>query len=68
VRIRPIVRNSGLTTLQLADAFIELVERYWVVRTWRKCPPGTPPEEAEAIGNLERLTATRYGRRKYRTS
>jgi len=68
VRIGPLMRDVGMDKRQLVDAATELVERYWIVSTWRKLAPGVPKEETRPIEELDRLTTTRFGRRKYRTT
>ena len=49
------------------DAIFELGERYWITIQWGKAAPDATAEDRPLAG-IHRLTTTRFGRRKYRSS
>ena len=58
VRIRPLLRWSGLTCDELCTAVNELHERGWVKTTWRTSRPDLP----ERVREVDRVTTTHQGR------
>jgi hypothetical protein len=68
MRMRPIVRHLGLEPAILVAAITELVDRYWITLVWRPALPGTPEDEPRPHTDIDRLTTTRFGRKKYRST
>lgn len=57
VRTRQLQRFGGLERDALIEALLELHERYWVVFNYRREADGSD-------GGIDRVTVTRFGRRK----
>jgi hypothetical protein len=68
LRLRPLVRALGMDERAFADAVNDLVERYWIRIVWRKAALAAPEDEPPALADIDRLTTTRFGRRKYRST
>jgi hypothetical protein len=68
MRLGPLLRGLAMDRRLLIDAVNELKERYWITIVWREAAPGTPEDEPRPLDEVERLTTTRFGRRKYRTT
>jgi hypothetical protein len=70
MRVGPLLRglgSLGLDERTILDAIVELGELYWITIAWRKTAPGATGAEKPLAG-IDRLTATRFGRRKYRSA
>jgi hypothetical protein len=67
-RLKPLLRNLPIEPKVFVEAVTELTERYWIRIHWRKAAPGTPDDEPRPYTEIARLCATRFGRRKYRTT
>lgn len=72
MRIGPLMRGAGLESAALADALDELDEFYWITIQWRwsELAPSNEPLRAtiQSLTYIDRVTGTRFGRRKHRTS
>jgi hypothetical protein len=68
MRLKPLLRRLGMEPRIFVEAVTELAERYWIIIHCRKPAPGTPDDEPRPYTDIERLCATRFGRRKYRTT
>lgn len=68
MRIRPLMRGLHMERKLLADAVNELVERGWLRIVWRKSARITPGEESRPHTDIDRLTTTRWGRYRYRST
>jgi hypothetical protein len=68
MRLKPAERHLRLEPAVLVTAITELVERYWITLVWRPAAPGTPEDEPRPYTDIDRLVATRFGRKKYRTT
>jgi hypothetical protein len=66
MRLEPLLRDLRIAPRDFIEAIIDLKERYWIRIVWHKAPPGTPDDEPRDYTEIERLVATRFGRRKYR--
>jgi hypothetical protein len=63
LRLRHVQAGTGLDDEALRPALYELQERYWITIMWR---PPTVDESSTLAELVERITVTRFGRRKYR--
>ena len=68
VRLRPLMRHLRLEPRDLVAAITDLAELYWITIVWRKPTPGTPADETRPLTDIDRLCATRFGRKKYRAT
>jgi hypothetical protein len=68
VRLGPLLQGLGMDRRVLADAIMDLSERYWITVVWRKAAPGSDETEDRPLTDIRRLCTTRFGRRKYRSS
>jgi hypothetical protein len=69
MRIGPLLRALGSTGMDeraFIEATFELCERYWITIVWRPDVPAATAEQTP-LAAIDRLTATRFGRRKYRS-
>jgi hypothetical protein len=68
MRIGPLLRGLGRISVSeraFAEATFDLAERYWITIVWRSDAPAAT-SEAQPLAGIDRLTATRFGRRKHR--
>ena len=68
MRIKPLLRRIAMEQPVFADAVNELVERGWIRIAWRKSARITPGEESRPYTDIDRLTTTRWGRYRYRST
>ena len=71
MRIGPLLRglgSLGMSERTFLDAIFDLAERYWITIQWSKAAPGAMAAEEKPLAGIYRLTTTRFGRRKYRSS
>jgi hypothetical protein len=69
MRAIPLFRRSGLSWKAFADAVNELQERRWVRVAWRRTPRAVLPDGLpDACGRVDRITATRHARWRYRAT
>jgi len=66
VRLGPLLQGLGMDRRVLADAIIDLSERYWITVAWRK-RAGSDETQEHALTDIRHLCTTRFGRRKYRS-
>jgi hypothetical protein len=70
MRLRPLLQGLGrigVSESAVADAIFDLAERYWITIVWHRAARGATAEE-QPLAGIERLTITRFGRRKHRGS
>jgi hypothetical protein len=68
MRLRPLLRTLGMNERAFVEAVADLAERYWIRIAWRKAALEAPDDRPHAVADIERLTTTRFGRRKYRST
>jgi len=66
LRLGPLLRVLGIEPRTFADAVNELNERCWITIVWHEA--GTPDDAPRPLTDIYRLCATRFGRRKYRST
>jgi hypothetical protein len=66
LRLKPLRDMSGLSDADLVDTLNELKERCWIKIIWRHDPTAPPDAETRPIRDLDRITACRFGRRRYK--
>lgn len=62
LRLRPLLRDSGLDDRRLEAAISELVDRYRIKITWSKGTTTPGPTRRPVLTDIERITLTRLGR------
>jgi hypothetical protein len=62
LRLRPLMRDSGLDDPQIRAAINELTDRYRITVTWRKSVSTSDPTRRRVLADVERITLTRLGR------
>ncbi len=66
LRLKPLRDTSGLSDADLVDTVNELKERCWIKITWRRDPTIPPDAETRPMRDLDRITACRFGRWRYK--
>ncbi len=68
LRLGPLLRALGMDERAFADAVTELADRYWIRIVWHKAALAAPDGEPLPLTAIDRLTTTRFGRKKYRST
>lgn len=68
MRLAPMLRHLRIEPDVFVPAVTELAERYWITIVWRKAAAAPPDDTPRPLTDLHRLVATRFGRRKYRST
>jgi hypothetical protein len=68
LRLRPLLRTLGMDERAFVDALNDLADRFWIRIVWRKAALARPEDDFFELADIERLTTTRYGRKKYRST
>jgi hypothetical protein len=66
LRLKPLRDTSGLSDADLVDTINELKERCWIKIIWRPDPIDPPDAETRPMRDLDRITACRFGRWRYK--
>ena len=66
LRLKPLRATSGLSDADLVDTINELKERCWIKIIWRPDPTVPPDAETRPMRDLDRITACRFGRWRYK--
>jgi len=68
LRLGPLLRGVGMDERTFAGAVADLADRYWIRIVWRKAALAAPADEPLPLTAIDRLTTTRFGRKKYRST
>jgi hypothetical protein len=66
LRLKPLLETTGLSPEDLVATLNELKERCWIKIAWRHDPAASPDDETRPLRDAIRITATRFGRWRYK--